>query len=66
MTRSDSITELRAVARHGLPYSALSNEAYYAQSCMRLLQDAPRYELSDQSRMFLLFVAAFLEDDGYE
>jgi hypothetical protein len=64
MTRSEIITELRAVARHGLPYSALSNKAYYAQSGMRLLQDAPRNELSDQSRMFLLFVAAALEGDA--
>jgi hypothetical protein len=64
MTRSEIITELRVVAQLGLPYRVLSNEAYFAQSCMRLLQDAPRNELSDQSRVFLLFVAAALEGEA--
>jgi hypothetical protein len=61
---TDIIAELRAVAQLGLPYRVLSNEAFYAQANMRLLQDAPRYELSDQSRMFLLLVAAALEGEA--
>jgi hypothetical protein len=62
-SRAEIIVELRAVAQLGLPYWVLSNEAYYAQSGMRTLNDL-RYELSDQSRVFLLFVAAALEGDA--
>ena len=59
---SDIISKLRRCAITGGGYKSLSNEAYYAQANMRTLQDQD-YDRSNQSRMFLLFVAAFLEDD---
>lgn len=62
MSRAEIIAELRRNALRGMGYSALSNEAYYAQANMRTLQDC-RYTSSNQSRMFLLFVAAAMEGE---
>jgi hypothetical protein len=61
---TDIIAELRRVALQNLSYMHLSNAAYYAQANMRLLRDAPRMERTNQSRMFLLFVAAALEGEA--
>lgn len=62
MTRAEIIEELRRSARDGRSYATLSNPAYYAQANMRTLGEL-RYENSNQSRMFLLFVACALEDE---
>ena len=62
MTRAEIIAELRRSARDGRSYATLSNPAYYAQANMRTVRDL-RHERSDQSRMFLLFVACALEDE---
>ena len=62
MTRAEIIAELRRSAREGCSFGMLSNDAYYAQANMRTLRDL-RYERSEQSRMFLLFVACALEDE---
>lgn len=62
MTRAEIIAELRRAAYLNVSYAMLSNPAYYAQANMRTLPDV-RYDHSEQSRMFLFFVAHALEDE---
>lgn len=62
MTKAEIIAELRRSALAGRSFAMLTNPAYYAQANMRTVRDL-RHERSDQSRMFLLFVACALEDE---
>lgn len=60
MTDTLTIAELRQCAIKNYGYEWLGNDAYYAQADMLLMGDC-RNERSEQSRMFLLFVAESLE-----